>query len=257
LEFLTKGEGLIYVILGMHKSGTTLVAEILHHSGINMVEGTDTCLSYDQGNKYERKTTAALNRAILDTKPFIDGFSSLDLPAPKTLRDTDELRARIRLLVEDLDRTYGYWGFKDPRTCWTYPVWASELPEHRIIVIYRTPDEIWPRYRQLRRPYKNPYLAWKFMIRWCEYNSAILACFHKTEADYLVLNYRELMETQTEFDRLQQFIGFDLEDRRVASLRRNRPGKYLLLRLSTYFTRQQIGCTPDVLIEQLETLRQR
>jgi hypothetical protein len=248
---------MIYVVLGMHKSGTTLVAEVLHHSGINMVESTDSHKSYDQGNKYERESAQALNRGILDTKPFVDGFSSLDLPAPATLRDTDELRTRIRRLVEDLNRTHRHWGFKDPRTCWTYPVWASELPEHRVIAIYRTPDEIWPRYRQPRRPYNDPYRAWKFIVRWCEYNSRILTHLYNTDADYLILSYRELMETQTEFDRLQQFVGLNLEDRRVASLRRNRPGEFPLLKVTTCFARRRTGCTPEGLIEQLETLRQR
>ena len=43
----------IYVVLGMHKSGTTLISQILHHSGVNMGGAEiETSRSYDEGNKY-------------------------------------------------------------------------------------------------------------------------------------------------------------------------------------------------------------
>ena len=55
---------MIYVILGMHKSGTTLISRILDSSGINM--GTfDESRSYSMGNKGERAETVSLNRAML------------------------------------------------------------------------------------------------------------------------------------------------------------------------------------------------
>ena len=54
-----------YVVLGMHKSGTTLVAEILHRSGIPMVEATSSA-DYYAGNKGKWKRSpeqqAEINR---------------------------------------------------------------------------------------------------------------------------------------------------------------------------------------------------
>jgi hypothetical protein len=248
---------MIYIVLGMHKSGTSLVAEILHHSGINMVESVDASISYDQGNKYERKSTQVLNRKILGAKPFVDGFSSLDLPAPDTLRVTEDLRAKIREFIQNCNEAYDDWGFKDPRTCLTYPVWASELPEHRIIAIYRSPSETWPRFRSFRRFLTNPFRAWKYINRWFEHNTNILAYLENCQVDFLILSYRELMMTQTEFDRLQEFIGSKLEDRRVPSLYRNRPKEYPLLKIAEWLAFKRTGCTPEKIIEQLETLRRK
>jgi hypothetical protein len=54
----------ICVVLGMHKSGTTLVSEILHHSGIRMVEN-DSVESYDHGNHFEREDTNQFNKRLL------------------------------------------------------------------------------------------------------------------------------------------------------------------------------------------------
>ena len=56
---------MIYIVLGMHKSGTTLISEILHHSGINMTEDQNTQLNYDQGNFYEWVAAVRFNREIL------------------------------------------------------------------------------------------------------------------------------------------------------------------------------------------------
>jgi hypothetical protein len=52
------------VVLGMHKSGTTLIAETLHRSGIAMI-GAETSGGYDDGNKMERAETRALNMQLL------------------------------------------------------------------------------------------------------------------------------------------------------------------------------------------------
>ena len=52
---------MIYIILGMHKSGTTLISQILHKSGINMGNFNED-VSYDQGNKYERPASQKINR---------------------------------------------------------------------------------------------------------------------------------------------------------------------------------------------------
>ena len=55
---------MIFVILGMHKSGTTLVSQTLHASGINMGD-FDSSLTYDTNNKFERHNTQELNRDML------------------------------------------------------------------------------------------------------------------------------------------------------------------------------------------------
>ncbi len=55
---------MIYIVLGMHKSGTTLVAQTLHAAGINMGD-FDESLTYDTNNKYERHDTQELNRDLL------------------------------------------------------------------------------------------------------------------------------------------------------------------------------------------------
>lgn len=246
---------MIYVVLGMHKSGTTLLANILHHSGVNMLENLEARISYDKGNYYEREATQAFNREILKAKPFIDGYLPLDLPAPDEIEMSEDLRLRMRKFIQNCNEIYQNWGFKDPRTCLTYPAWASVLPEHKIISIYRSPNEIWPHFRRTRRFYSIPTRAWKYINRWFEHNKMILDYLQNTETDFLVLSHRELMKTQAEFDRLQDFVGIKLEDRRVDSLWRNRSKEYPLLKMALWLTSKKTGSSLQEVSRQFEALR--
>jgi len=244
---------LIYVVLGMHKSGTTLVSQILHNSGINMGDDIDTEASYDQGNKYERASVLALNKDILG----LSDNRIIDLEAPDTLQLTEDQRARMQAIIQRCNGAYVDWGFKDPRTALLYPLWASELPEHRIIAVYRSPSELWVRYRYKRIHYhfRNLSRAWKLMKRWCEHNSRILAYLQNTKADSIVLSYQELMTSDVEFNRLQAFVGKTLDDKRDKSMYRGREGAYPLLRTAEWLVHKQTGDTPEAIIGQFEALR--
>jgi hypothetical protein len=245
---------LIYVVLGMHKSGTTLVSQILHHSGVNMGEEIDPEVAYDQGNKYERPSCLALNLELLG----LDGIRapSLDLPLPPTLQMTESQRGRMREIIRACNQTYAYWGFKDPRTCLVYPLWASELPEHRLVVIYRPPPEVWPRYRQkgLVRLRRNPSRAWTLVKGWCRYNANILTYLQNTTMDFVVLRYRELVGSDAEFRRFEDFVGFELRDQRQPTLYRSRSSTSPLITLMGWLIQARFGWAPNQIIEQLDAL---
>ncbi|RLC76275.1 MAG: hypothetical protein DRJ03_19985 [Chloroflexi bacterium] len=246
---------MIYVVLGMHKSGTTLVAEMLHHSGVNMGDAISVGVSYDRGNKYERETTLRLDMDILGAQEF----SVLHLTMPPTLYLTEAQRTRMREIIQICNNRYTHWGFKDPRASLVYPLWAEELPEHKLIAIYRSPEEIWPRFRYngARYFYTNPRRAWAFISRWCEHNANILSYLHHSTMDCLVLNYQALMTTQAEFDRLQAFVGFPVDDRRKPDLYRSRTQTYPTLQVVAWLIGKQTGWTPERIIEQFETLRRK
>jgi hypothetical protein len=247
---------MIYVVLGMHKSGTSLISQILHHSGINMGE-IDPSVSYDYGNKYERQSTFKLNEEILGQRDV----NSLHLVAPKKLSLSDEHLKQMRQIIDKNNSLYGQnWGFKDPRTCLVYPLWASVLPEHKLIAIYRHPYELWLRYRprKLLSRYLKFSLASQLLARWFEYNTNILFYFEESKADGLLLEYQQLMLTQEEFDRLQDFVDVKLNDQRQLGLYRHRvdsrdPIWEFALALRYAQTKQR----PEDLIEKLEEFRKR
>jgi hypothetical protein len=244
----------IYVVLGMHKSGTTLASQILHHSGVNMGDNLENGVSYDQGNQYERESTWRLNEDILQAR----NQRSVDIHASASLQLSPEQRVRMRQIIANCNQQYPHWGFKDPRTCLVYPLWAAELPAHKLIVIYRDPTEPWPRYRprHVRNRYREPVLAWKYLQSWCEHNLRILSYLQTTTQPYIVLDYQRLVTTQIEFERLEQFLGIPLADRRRPSLYRNRPQTYPVLSFAGWLLDKKKSYQPQSILRQFEDYRQ-
>jgi hypothetical protein len=230
---------MIVVLLGMHKSGTTLVAETLHDSGIHMAEVPDE-LSYDESNKYERHEAQRINRRLLRPVlvPTRQGFALRDAGLDRAgyERNVDSLawvRRRplatlvdrastepVMEMVRDLDDEHEHWGFKDPRTCLTYGWWQRALPTHRVVAVYRPFDEVMLRYRaRWWSPIRTLRVARSWMI-----HNELLAEHLEARSDFVLLRYDELMGDDAEFERLCSYVGLDLVDRRKPEMYRARMG---------------------------------
>lgn len=243
---------MIYIVLGMHKSGTTLVSRILHHSGINMGEHEDS-LSYDQGNMYERQSTFEMNVALLKHKSYIDVITE---KTPNPIDPTPAQQKEMQAIIRHCDESYENWGFKDPRSCLTYATWEDYLPPHKIIAVYRNPSESWPRFRYngWRKAHTNPYLAWRFIYSWSEHNAKVLRAVQNDAHESIVLSYRDLMAGDHEFERLQTFVGLPLHDQRKKHLYRSQMKRYPLLQLATWLVSWQTQYHPQKIMQQLENL---
>jgi len=51
------------------------------------------------------------------------------------------LRVKAQLLIEGFDSA-SIWGWKDPRSCLTLPLWRGLLPELKVLLIVRNPLEV-------------------------------------------------------------------------------------------------------------------
>jgi hypothetical protein len=239
---------MVHVVLGMHKSGTTLVAQMLHQSGIAMVEEADATIGYDDGNQWEREATKHVNHMLLGSA----GLYSLHARRCGPLRTTDEAAARMRSIVEECSARHADWGFKDPRTCLTYDAWSGALPPHRLIVVYRRPEEAWTHYWNSTRGSRRLTVLREFLPRWCEYNAAILRTLETTSVPSIVLHYSRLMDDDHEFDRLQAFLGRDLSDQRRPGMRRSRPRPSVSYALACGLHRLRGGAEPAAIVAGLE-----
>lgn len=206
------------VVLGMHKSGTTLVSLMLHRSGIEMVDH-EGAGGYDDGNHFERLSTNGLNKRLLGRS----GGNSL-----RTFRPLDpgsvqaELRSDAFRLVAELESRGRPWGFKDPRTCLTYPFWRDVLPAHKVICVYRGPGEVHAHYTGKRS--LDATRGIRTLRAWYEYNLAMLNAYQQAApGTRLLIDYSTLMQDEDQLARLSAFVGRDIKDERVASLRRARP----------------------------------
>lgn len=195
---------MIYIVLGMHKSGTTLVARTLHESGIVMGQEFPAGASYSS-TKYEAKWPQKISDEMLGAER---GQLSLNITSD-LLPNADiskDLEIRMREGIAKMDAAYDNWGFKDPRAALTYRYWKKVLPPHKVIVIYRDPVEVWRRYsRVTRRVFSR--LAFKV---WGDYNKNILESL--PEDNVLFLNFEDLLSKDSELKKLKLFTHTDIID---------------------------------------------
>ena len=132
-----------FVVIGMHRSGTSLVSRILDKSGIMMGKDLQT--------DHESKFFIQLNKWIYQN-------AGADLARPKALEELidyaparkqveEYLRIRIasssskkfsgRNLKNGLFDMDSKWGWKDPRNGPSLPIWKDIWPEMKIIHVVR------------------------------------------------------------------------------------------------------------------------
>jgi hypothetical protein len=140
------------VVVGAHRSGTTLVARLLQELGVDMGRRlSSNCEDFE---------LVALHEWLLRR-----AGGSWEYPAPLlALLGNPELRQQARLILDD-HRAKGRrrpvsWGWKDPRTAFTLELWTSVFPDLRAIVVRRHPAaasaSLAARARREQRPDHSP-----------------------------------------------------------------------------------------------------
>ncbi len=146
---------MIVVVLGFHKSGTTLIAKTLAAAGFDM--GADCEGKYPKC-KYEDPRVQQIARDIL-----FAGRSrkSLDLPTsyhekPKTIREY--------VAIREQEANGGDWGFKVPDITLCYPMWRRLLPPHVVIGIRRSLEGLVEHYSKRSKPPDSAVIkrAWEY-----------------------------------------------------------------------------------------------
>jgi len=128
-----------YVILGMHRTRSSLVAKMLDTMGISM---GDEMLGANKHNPYghwEDTTFYQLNREIL----FSAGGHWADPPPEERIKYwAPWVTADMRWICQWKSDRYSRWGFKDPRTILTIPVWERFLPDPGYVILKRDRDAV-------------------------------------------------------------------------------------------------------------------
>ena len=165
------------VILGMHRSYTTLLAEWLHRNGINMDRPAT-----DSSPLREDVEILQLHEEVLTAH----GMNWLN--ARKPLADPDGAFAQRASRLWEARMSEGLpWGWKDPRTCIVYDLlYARRTPPPRLIAVYRNPLEVVTSLyqRELQRRtrrhrlgrYFPPVMSWHFHRMRQRYLNLYLNC---------------------------------------------------------------------------------
>jgi hypothetical protein len=126
-----------FVVLGMHRSATSLIAKGLAESNVSM--GSNLLIA-DKSNLFghwEDMDFLNLNKAILR-----DAGGDWDDPPPeeKILELADTYEAEIKELINRKKKDL--WGWKDPRTTLTIKLFAPYLENPHWITCFRQPEQV-------------------------------------------------------------------------------------------------------------------
>ena len=206
------------IILGMHRSGTSLLARVLHDAGIFM----------GWRRNVHDESLFFLNQ---NEKLFRLAHAAWDQPAPAlALPQNDSLRPQVVAELRHVVRSWrawsftggrrltGAWGWKDPRTLFTLPLWLEVFPEARVVRVCRHPLDValslQKREQNRRDPLHNPLLSLRCLdlngalSLWLEYETRSQQLAQTLPPDrQFALRYEDFLhEPAAHLDRLRQFL---------------------------------------------------
>jgi GT2 family glycosyltransferase/glycosyltransferase involved in cell wall biosynthesis len=193
-------------IVGMHRSGTSMVAHLLHDAGVYL--GPEEALRQAGEDNldgfWENPAMVEVNDAILAACGGAWDVPPAKIPRAwkKRVPGLSDVRLAATLALNEYgDRAP--WGWKDPRTSLTGNLWHELVPDLFAIVCLRNPLEV-----ALSLARRN-YLSYAHGVSlWEEYNRRLLAAFPRDRR--VVTHYDAYFEDpERELARVLTAAGLD------------------------------------------------
>jgi len=199
------------IVLGMHRSGTSMLARLLNMMGLYFgAEGSSTGLNEENPKGFwERQDVRKLNDYILQKNGFdwnrISDFESTGQFSEETKKHFIHEGKKIILGMD----AFRPWFLKEPRFCLTLPLWRELLEVPVVIHIYRDPFEVASSLQK-----RNNFPIEYGLAMWERYNQ--LALLHSGDLPIISINHSLLVQKPyLAIDLIKRF----LEDHGVPNLR--------------------------------------
>src|SRR5262245_17329919 len=130
-------------VTGMHRTGTSLVAGLLHGHGLWLGDAAEMMPAnpYNPDGYFENNRVMQVNNAILE---MFGGTWSSPPDFPEGWTDDprlDDIKSSARDVGEGLASSHVVSGFKDPRASLTLPFWREVWGDLAVIITVRNPLE--------------------------------------------------------------------------------------------------------------------
>lgn len=234
------------IILGMHRSGTSLAVRLLTAVGFHM----GYQLSRDAEAVFFQKLNRRIFRAV-DVKwgyvdPLIEAMQDQSFVEEQTLTMLSALFTEKRLLggeikiseffgpqhwPEVIQNKMRYWGWKDPRTTITFPIWLRIFPNAKVLHLLRNGiDVAISTHRRTLRQQKNflkrtlPFdyspitLDFEYCFQlWQVYVSFVLENkYHISKGNYLEVRFEDLLsEPDKHLRSISEFVEYPVQDEKL------------------------------------------
>lgn len=204
----------LIVVLGMHRSGTSLTAQIINEIGIPVIGKQGILANGDQYNPqgyWETSELVTINQRVLLS--LGSEWDNVPRFSPQWWEkwELNGLRKRARGFVEHITQDKGTW--KDPRMSLTYPFWAPILPKHRFVVCVRNPLNV---SLSLERRDNMPMLD--ALNLWMVYTAHAIR--HSYQENPLIVFYDDLVSEAggEQVERLGEYLGVRTQSHQATRL---------------------------------------
>jgi O-antigen biosynthesis protein len=196
----------LFVILGMHRSGTSVLTRCLQIFGIDLGDNLMHGMRDNPKGYWEDLDIAALNIEVLSSlKCYWDTLSPMEPHQVETLRDLGFIGRALEILAQKTARTDRF-GFKDPRTAKLLPFWKEVFKqggyETHYLLALRHPLSVCSSLKK-----RDSFETGKSCLLWLEH--AINGLAAMTQENGIVVDYDQLLRSpETEARRIAR--QFDL-----------------------------------------------
>jgi GT2 family glycosyltransferase len=128
------------IILGVHRSGTSLIASLIEGMGVWFARENEAMEAKEDNplGFWERQDIVDLNDRMLKGVGLNWYSLSEGLNDEQITQLREQFSDPIQKIISKLDE-HGVWMIKDPRLCLTWPVWQAFLDDPKIVTVVRHP----------------------------------------------------------------------------------------------------------------------
>lgn len=203
------------IVIGMHRSGTSMVSQVLHDAGVFM--------GAEQDHNRESMPFLNVNQEVMwgAGLDWLTPGEPENYACPQTALNMYLYHFKLNpnrwkygsLVNALLKRIHDIpWGFKDPRSTYTLPMWMQMYPNAKVIHVIRHPESVvrsLMKRNQVQGEVRDSRLddeAFCFDL-WKQYVSTGCAYADSLGEDYMEVRYEDLVSEDSNWDELLQFAG--------------------------------------------------
>jgi hypothetical protein len=166
------------IVMGMHRSGTSLTARLLKDLGIHMGSHLSRDAEAVHFQKINRQIYDSVGSNWSEIDSLVEAMRSEEFIQKQAKRAREALFPETRFYTRKpgISDFFGpqlwdslsqgetvYWGWKDPRTTITFPIWLRVFPQARFLHVLRNGIDV--AISTHRRSHKQRKKIWKRIIR--------------------------------------------------------------------------------------------
>ena len=186
----------IFIITGMHRSGTSLTASLMQNAGVHIGERLMGATPNNSKGHFENLDFVDFHEYALRSQ----GISQEGWTIQKNIQTPQQFFDKAKLIIAE-NETPNYWGWKDPRTTLFLDFWKNLLPQAYFIFAYRSPWEVIDSlYRRGDEIFSNnPQFALQI---WMHYNQIISEFYQRFPEQSILLNTDNIIVDPTVISKL-------------------------------------------------------